>query len=83
MAQQQLHLKIVSPEGTKFEGVAQQVVLPGEYGLFGILPKHAPLIAALNEGTIRYEAEGQIYTLPIQGGFAEVKNDNVTVSIEL
>ena len=78
-----LHLRILSPEGTRFEGEVKHVVLPGEAGLFGIYPLHAPLISSLAAGTVRYEpAEGGEETFPVAGGFVEVENNRVTVCIE-
>ena len=43
------------------------------WGGVGILPRHAPLIAALKEAPLKYrDAEGIAHFLCIQGGFMEV-----------
>ena len=54
-----MKLEIVSPDGILFEGETESVSFPGVAGSFDILPHHAPLIAALKAGTIRFEANGK------------------------
>lgn len=75
-------LRVVSPEGNVLKDDVEFVVLPGEAGELGILPNHAPLIAGLNVGVIRYTKEGNIKRLAISGGFVEVADNQVTVLAE-
>ena len=76
-------LRTVSPEGNVVSEEAEFVVLPGaELGELGILPNHAPLIAALDIGVIRYTKEDTIKRVAICGGFVEVENNIVTVLAE-
>lgn len=77
-----MKLEIISPEGVVFEGEADQVSFPGLGGAFDVLPHHAPLIAALKEGIIRFEVEGKMQEQPIQNGFVKIKDDVLTVCIE-
>lgn len=77
-----MKLQIISPEKILFEGEVQCVSFPGTSGLFDVLPHHAPLIALLQKGTIRYDAEGKKLEQKIQSGFVEVNNDRLTVCIE-
>ena len=70
-----MKLEIVSPDGILFEGEAER-------GSFDILPHHAPLIAALKAGTIRFEANGKRQEQTIQSGFVEVKDDILSVCVE-
>lgn len=51
-------LEILTPEKDIFTGEASLVQLPGVDGLFAILDKHAPMIAALKQGTVRVETPG-------------------------
>ena len=39
----ELHLSIVSPEKSVFDGDVKIVTLPGTIGSFSILPGHAPM----------------------------------------
>ncbi len=51
-----LYLEIRTPDSEIFRGEIKQVVLPGKEGLFGVLKNHAPLIATLQEGTVKVDA---------------------------
>ena len=48
-----LHLIVVSPESTLFDGKVDIVILPGESGSFSVLHDHAPLISSLIKGEIK------------------------------
>lgn len=45
-----LHLIVVSPESTLFDGKVEIVTLPGELGSFSVLYDHASLISSLIKG---------------------------------
>ena len=47
----ELHLSIVSPEKSVFDGDVKIVTLPGTIGSCSILPGHAPIVSALKAGT--------------------------------
>lgn len=72
-------LRIVSPEGNVLKEDVEFVVLPSELGELGILPNHAPLIAGLDVGVIRYTLNSTIKRVAITGGFVEVIDNSVTV----
>lgn len=76
-------LDIVSPEKTIFSGEADAATLPGEKGRFTVLCNHAPLISVLVKGTVRWVHDGNEQTLDVSGGFVEVKNNVVTVCVEV
>ncbi|MBE6301778.1 MAG: F0F1 ATP synthase subunit epsilon [Parabacteroides distasonis] len=77
-----MKLSIVSPKGNLFTGEVNRISLPGVFGSFEVLPLHAPLIAALEEGSIYYEQGGKQMELSIHNGFVEIKNDEISVCIE-
>ena len=83
-----LHLTIVSPEHTLFDGLVNWVELPGEMGRFQVLFNHAPLISSLQKGNVVFEttaqsnAKQETQTLSIAGGFAEVKDHSISVCVE-
>ena len=79
---ERLHLSIVSPEKSLFEGEVDRVSLPGVQGSFSILPHHAPIVSALGAGTIAYAADGAEHTLDIQSGFVEMSHNDVSVCVE-
>lgn len=72
-------LKVVAPTGQVLNKDVEFVVAPGEVGELGILPNHAPLIASLETGVIRYTENGQIHKIAISGGFLEVSKNVVTI----
>ena len=45
-------LSIVTPEGQVYEDQVEGVVAPGEWGSFGVLAFHAPMVAALEAGVL-------------------------------
>lgn len=77
-----MRLEIVSPDGTLFKGEIENASFPGLAGSFDILPHHAPMIAALGMGVIRYEDGQKRYEQAIQSGFIEIKDDHLSVCIE-
>lgn len=62
----------------------QMVLAPGVSGQLGILPHHAPLLTALDEGVMQVRrAGGKEDTFAIHGGFMEVLPDRVTVLADI
>ena len=78
-----MKLEIITPEHIYFSGEVTSVTLPGTIGLFTVWENHAPLISSLKEGKISYTANGKETELNIDGGFAEVSKNVVTVCLEL
>lgn len=83
MMNKQLHLTIVCPEQTLFEGEVEQVNLPGTLGGFTVLADHAPLISSLRKGSIRYVIGADEQMLEIKSGFVEVKENKVLICAEI
>ena len=48
-----LKCEIVTPEGLIHDGRAEMVVVPGEMGELGVLPRHAPLVSRTVVGEAR------------------------------
>lgn len=74
-------LKIISAQEILFEGEASVVTLPGVNGKFTVLPRHAPLIAVLAEGHVRYVDGHQENRIDVKGGLVDVENDVVSVCV--
>jgi F-type H+-transporting ATPase subunit epsilon len=79
MSEGRLHLKVVTPLRVVVDTEADEVTLPGALGALGILPGHAPLLATLGIGELSYRTATRENYLAVQGGFAEVAADVVTV----
>ncbi len=78
-----LHLDIVTPEKKVFSDAVDNVYLPGADGEMGILPQHAGLVTALQPGELRYLFQGQVVTLAIGSGFAEITQEKVVVLTDM
>jgi F-type H+-transporting ATPase subunit epsilon len=74
-----LRLEIVTPEKKVVDAEVDSVTVPTASGEVGILPSHAPLIAALKPGILTYSNRGDAQRLAIAGGFVEVSSDKVAV----
>ena len=78
-----MDMTVATPEGIIFEGKVESAKFPGASGAFMVLPRHAALISALTAGKVLYTQEGEVKELVIQGGFMEVKNNVISVCVEL
>lgn len=77
-----LHVVVISPEKTIFDGPAESVVAPAWDGEVGILKGHAPLMAVLGSGKLRVTRGGAVEHFHVEGGFLQVAHDVVTVLSE-
>jgi F-type H+-transporting ATPase subunit epsilon len=77
-----MNLEIISPEKIIYSGEADSVTLPGAIGLFTVLNHHAPIISVLKKGVLTYKIGDNEKTLEINSGFAEVKQNIVSVCVE-
>ncbi len=76
----QLQVKIITPGGLIYSGLAKMVVAPASEGTVGILPHHAPLFTRLEAGEIKIKTEDKETLFAITGGFMDV-NPEGTVTI--
>lgn len=77
-----LHFSLVSPEREIFSGPVEQVVVPGTEGAFGVLARHAPLMSTIRPGTLRIFTGEREVRIFINGGFAEVTPNGLTILAE-
>jgi F-type H+-transporting ATPase subunit epsilon len=76
-------LEILTPERKIFSDEVYGVQLPGIGGLFEVLDRHAPLVSALKEGTLKILVDKTATTsFIIKSGFVEVLNNKTTVLVE-
>jgi F-type H+-transporting ATPase subunit epsilon len=76
---QHLRLEFVTPARAIVHEDVDEIELPGEEGYFGVLPGHAPLLAALKTGAMWYRKGSERRYAFVDGGFAEVLPDRVSV----
>ena len=78
-----LRLEVMSPEAVLVSCGVRMVTLPGRKGAFQVLRNHAALVTSLSAGNITYRAEdGSESSIPVSGGFAQVRDNVVNVCIE-
>ncbi len=78
-----LKFSLVSPEAELFSGEVDQVDVPGTEGDFGVFAHHAPFMAAIRTGAIKVFNDNTETDYLIQGGFADVTPDGLTVLAEM
>ena len=77
-----LTLDVVTPERQVVHETVSEVQLPGRDGYLGILPMHTPLLTEIGIGSLSYKQGGATRYVAVNGGFAEVLPDRVTVLAE-
>lgn len=73
---------ILSPAGKAFEGYAEHVSAPGALGGFGVLPGHAPMIAAVQPGLAKVRSEGAEKFFYTGEGVLEVSHAEVVMLVD-
>lgn len=80
---EKLFLEVVTPQKAIVSEEVEIVVAPGSEGEFGALKGHTTFLTSLKMGTLRYkDVNGKERLLFINGGFAEVLPDKVTILAE-
>jgi F-type H+-transporting ATPase subunit epsilon len=77
-----MQLLLLTPERKLFDGEVESVTIPGTKGLFTVLPQHAPLLTTIGKGLLTYRTGDSEKSLNVENGFADVKNNIITVCIE-
>jgi F-type H+-transporting ATPase subunit epsilon len=78
-----MYLEIITPDKKLFSGEVKSVKLPGTDGSFGILNKHAPIIASLKKGLVRVVNDKNITEeFDINGGIVEMLDNKVVLLAE-
>lgn len=66
-----------------FHGEVESVLVPGMVGSFEILKDHAPIISTLTKGRVEYTEKDSKKQFDIEGGFVEVKRNEVNLCVEV
>ena len=74
-----LTLEVATPSRLVVAEPADEVVVPGSQGYFGVLPGHAAFLTTLGIGELMYRVGRDEHYLAMAGGFAEVRNDKVII----
>ena len=69
---------LLNQEKVLFEGKAETVIVPGEQGVFEILPFHKQIISRLISGTLKID-DKDFY---VRRGVIRANNNKVTLIVE-
>ena len=78
-----LDLTIVTPQGPRYQGAVESVVLPGTEGYFGVLDGHEPFLTGLQIGVMEVEHADTTLHAALSTGYANVSADAVTVMVRV
>ena len=70
---------VVTPERTVLECDAKFVAFPAHDGEMGALVNRAPLVCKLGIGRLRVESPEETYVMFVDGGFAQVVENRLTI----
>ena len=76
-----MKLEISTPSKTLFEGEVRSVRCPGKGGSFQVLNHHAPLVAVLEKGQVKYETANGLAPsfVDVNRGVVQVTENKVTI----
>ena len=76
-------LSIISAESKVFEGIVENILVPGMVGDFLVLSNHAPCISSIRPGFLEFsEGTSDKQRYFVSGGIIEVINNNVSVLVD-
>ena len=78
----EMTLEIVTPEGIAFNGVVDEVTVPGTEGEFGVLKGHAPMLGSVGIGTLSILRDRKRIFYAVNTGYAKVSPSKVTLLLE-
>ena len=74
-----LTLKLVTPSRVLLDEEVDEVTAPGALGEFGVLPNHISFLTLLEIGAMSYRQGPERHHLVVDGGYAEVLDNVMTV----
>ncbi len=74
-----IQVAIINQAQVIFEGIATNVILPGDYGEFEIMQFHWPIVSVLVKGEIIIDQMG----FPISRGIARFGEERLVALVEL
>ena len=74
-----IRLELVTPQRLLVSEDVDEVLLPGYYGEFGVLPGHTQVLSILSIGMLHYRKGDETNRVAVGGGFAEVTPERVVV----
>lgn len=82
MAKDTFHCSVITPERAVLETEATFVAFPAHDGEVGILPGRAPLLFKMGIGELRVESPEGKHNFFVDGGFAQMVENRLTLLTE-
>jgi F-type H+-transporting ATPase subunit epsilon len=82
MAKDTFHCSVITPERAVLETEATFVAFPAHDGEVGILPGRAPLLFKMGIGELRVESPEGNHNFFVDGGFAQMVENRLTLLTE-
>ncbi len=76
------HCSVITPEKAVLECDAKFAAFPAHDGEAGVMVNRAPLLYRLGVGKMRVETDSETHTMVIDGGFAQVFENKLTILTE-
>jgi F-type H+-transporting ATPase subunit epsilon len=77
-----MHLEIITPDKTIFNGEVEAATFPGSKGAFQVLKNHAALISSLEMGKVVYRTNDGNQEIMVNGGIVEILNNHIILLAE-
>ncbi|TMW72170.1 F0F1 ATP synthase subunit epsilon [Alteribacter natronophilus] len=77
-----MQVNVVTPDGSVYEAEANLVSVKAHEGELGVLPGHIPLVTPLRIGPVRIKKDSKVDLVAVNGGFMEVRRDEVNILAE-
>lgn len=74
-----MHLKIITHEKVVFDEDVEEIYTKGTAGEFGILPRHIPIMSALDIGVTKVVQKGKPRYFTTMGGVLQFKDDEAVI----
>src|ERR1700736_6594485 len=74
-----LSVDLVTPERRVVAVQADEAIIPGARGLFGVRPGHTPFLSLMEPGVLTLREGATKQQFFVAGGFVEVSNDKILV----
>lgn len=78
----QLKCEIVTPEGLVLDETVDMVVVPGQLGELGILPRHAPIVSRTIIGEARIKRDSGWEHIAVGNGYVKVQFDRLLLLVD-
>lgn len=83
VVQQSLAVRVLAPTKKLYDGMAVSITARNKVGQFDVLVGHANFFSLLSESQVVINTGSQNLTFPIGGGLLKVKNNTVTLFVDI